>query len=720
MGAAAGSRERRPIQTLLAWLRPFLRGSLFPLTVTGVLAAGLLAAQAVTPLVVEDILSVGTWRWSPVAILIVLVIAQIVLGYVMEFRAHAIAGAVGTRIRQRVFGHTVRSRVLDQEVLVRSSVVSRHTSDVDGITDSLELTIVSGVPAVVRLAQSLILLTVIDWRAGAVMTVATFIFLVAREIIGRRLIAADRARLDARSRVSESVDESVSAAASIRGLRLVGWVEARFGRAAANLERRNFEQGTSLSLLSSGARVAGLIGLVFVVVFAVVAQSTSLAVVAAALLYVEAIVRSLEALPPWIRSINLAVVSRMRIEQILDEPPDSDVPPEPALTGFPDLCARVREGARIGIVTDTGQDADDVLLLLAQHTESLHVPQTPATVNAGILEHLRALRPDLSLADAEELLEVVALKLPTGSVADLDSPLGPGGSHLTVDERHRLTIAMALAARAPRLSIGPVLALSDADTASELLSSLDSMPVESLVVSVSTAETAGAMDCIAFVHGDRIDVGDHASLLTRNEAYAGLWERKLMPDQIDLGVLGLDADAESSLLTRLVTERHAATEVIYRHGDPADRILFIIAGRLEILAPDGNGVERRVATLGPGNHCGDLRLTPGERRAETVRCLDDVVVRSLSRAAISAGMMGLLDRTAAERRIIAALLRHGPADDQSLRESVNGVDDAQFESAMALLVRDGAVVRRDGRNFPVHKRSTKAGAADILDRIGGL
>jgi len=131
-------------------------------------------------------------------------------------------------------------------------------------------------------------------------------------------------------------------------------------------------------------------------------------------------------------------------------------------------------------------------------------------------------------------------------------------------------------------------------------------------------------------------------------------------------------------------------------------------------------VVRRVATLGPGNHCGDLRLTPGERRAETVKCLDDVVVRSLSRAAISAGMMGLLDRTVAERRIIAALLRYGPADDQSLRERVTGLHDSQFESAMALLIRDGAVARRDNRNFPVHKRVSKSGASDILDRIGGL
>ena len=718
--ASSKARERRPVLSLLYWLRPFLRGSRVALTAVAVVAALLLATQAVTPLVVEHALAIDAWDWSPVTLLILLVIAQIVLGYVAEFRAHAIAGAVGTRIRQRVFGHTVRSRVLDQEVLVRPSIVSRHTSDVDAIADALELTIVSGAPAVVRLLQSLILLAVIDWRAGAVMAVATFVFLVARGIIGRHLIAADRARLDARSRVSESVDESVSAAASIRGLRLVGWVETRFFRSASSLEKRNYEQGTSLSRLSSGARVAGLLGLVIVVTLALAAGGTSLASVAAALLYLEAIVRSLEALPSWIRSVNLAIVSRLRIDQILNEPLDAHEPPESAMDGFADLRARVQQGARIGLVTDTGVDADDVLLLLAQHTDSLHVPQTPATVNAGILDHLRALRADLSPADAEGVLDVVGITLPIGAVIDLDTALGPNGSKLTLNERQRLTIAMALAVEPVRLCVGPVLALSDADTASELLRNLDSIGMESLVVSVSTAETAGTFDCIAFVRDNRIDVGDHATLLTENEAYAGLWERKLMPDEIDLSVLGVDSQTESSLLTHLVTERHAADEVIYRHGDPADRVLFIIAGRVEIMIPNGTGVERRVATLGPGNHCGDLRLTPGERRAETVRCLDDVVVRSLSRAAISAGMMGLLDRTVGERRIMAALLRYGPADDQSLRGLVSGLEDSQFNSAIALLIRDGAVISRDGRYSPVHKRSTKSGAAEILDRIGGL
>ncbi len=684
------------------------------------MAAGLLAAQAVTPLVVESILSIGTWRWSPLSLLLALVVAQIVLGYILEFRAHAIAGRIGTCIRNRVFGHTVRSRVLDQQVLVRSSIVSRHTSDVDAIADSVELTIVSGIPAVVRLVQSLVLLTVIDWRAGAAMTVATFVFLIARGIIGRRLIVADRARLDARSRVSESVDASVSAASPIRGLRLTSWVEARFQRTATNLERKNYEQGTYLAQLSSGARIAGLAGLVFVVLFAVSSGGISLAVVAAALLYVEAVVRSLEALPPWIRSLNLAIVSRLRIDQVLDEPLDSVQPVEPSVAGFLELGDRVREGARIGIVTDAGTEADDFLHLLALHTDALHVPQVPAVVNAGIMENLRALQADVGPDLADELLEVVSLPIPTGEVVDLETPLGPGGSRLTLGERQRLTLAMALAAKPTALLVGPVLALADADSAGDLVHKLHSTGLHSLAVTVTTAELAESMDCIAFIRDDRIHVGDHASLLVESDAYAALWERRLMPDQVDLGVLGLDSQSQISLYARLVTERYSDGEVVYRQGDLADRILFIVSGRLEIVTADDDGIERRVATLGPGNHCGDLRLTVGERRAETARCIGDVIVRSLTRAAISAGMMGLLDRTAAERRIISALLRWGPSDEQTLRDLLAELNPAEFETALALLVSDGALAERDGRYFPVHKRSTKSGVAEILDRIGGL
>ena len=88
--------------------------------------------------------------------------------------------------------------------------------------------------------------------------------------------------------------------------------------------------------------------------------------------------------------------------------------------------------------------------------------------------------------------------------------------------------------------------------------------------------------------------------------------------------------------------------------------------------------------------------------------------------AISAGMSGLLDRTASERRIVSTILRSGPSTAEELQVVLHDIDGADLLSALALLKGDGAITEEDGRYRTVQKRATKSGAADILDRIGGL
>jgi hypothetical protein len=100
--------------------------------------------------------------------------------------------------------------------------------------------------------------------------------------------------------------------------------------------------------------------------------------------------------------------------------------------------------------------------------------------------------------------------------------------------------------------------------------------------------------------------------------------------------------------------------------------------------------------------------------------IEDSVVRSLSREAISAGMSGLLDRTASERRIVSTILRSGPSTTEEIQAVLHDINEADLLSALALLKGDGAITEEDGRYRTVQKRATKTGAADILDRIGGL
>ncbi|MDA2987674.1 MAG: cyclic nucleotide-binding domain-containing protein, partial [Actinomycetota bacterium] len=144
------------------------------------------------------------------------------------------------------------------------------------------------------------------------------------------------------------------------------------------------------------------------------------------------------------------------------------------------------------------------------------------------------------------------------------------------------------------------------------------------------------------------------------------------------------------------------------------------SGQAAVTVITSDGIERRTAVIGPGNHCGDLRLTVGETRAESVWAVTPLVVRSLSRDAITAGLTGLLDRTPTERRIVTSILRSGPGSAEELKVRLPDVDPRLFESSLALLLKDGAVRESDGVFSAVQQRQTKVGTAALFDRLSDL
>ena len=531
----------------------------------------------------------------------------------------------------------------------------------------------------------------------------------------------------------------------ISGLMLEDWVTRRFTKRAETLNRDTMKMGVKVTQLVTAAQAAGLIGLFAVIVFGASSGTAGLAAVAASLLYVEGVVRGLESLPPWVRSLQLAMVSKRRVNQIMLGVQESDHygVGEP----LPDqLLARTTRTSElisthnsvIGLVTPPSIEADAVLTALSTDASEdpwrvnvdgyeirkpgtgihiMHIPSEISTFNSTILDHLQISNPDLTEDSAVKILGEVGLAhLASGSYFS-QTPIGYGGTNLTANERQRLVLAMGLASPTSTLLVGPLIALSDSDTAGTLLTAIRAHPRAITIVSVRSPEIAEQMDSMLFVTANKILTGSHAELLHTDEEYAKIWERRLTPEDVDLSVLGLGSDAEASLYARLVTERYSPGEVVYREGDPADSIIFTISGHVEISTTGEDGLLRRVAVLGPGNHCGDLRLTAGEKRAETATAMKDLVVRTLSRDAISAGMTGLLDRTPAERKVVSTILRNGPLTQQQLVEMITEFDQAAVIAAIAMLSQDLAL-RTDGSHYSVvQKRAAKSGAADILDRL---
>jgi len=715
-------QSKRTFTSMARWYWPYLRPFWARLFLTSIGLAIVLACQALIPLTVEEILHHAVWDLAAMSTLLALIVVQLGIGHLAHMSSHILAIKSSGLLQRRVFNRLLNDQSRRLGGIHRASLVSRHTTDVDHVGDAFGKTLADGIPGILRIIISLSLLTMLEWPAGIVMTVAALAFVGMRMRMARSLAAADLDYFDARGYVGESVDEALTSPHTITSMHLRPWIESRFADRSRALGEASHHQGKHISKLVTGAHAAGLAGLVAVVLFGLAVGGDGLASVAASLLYVEGVVKGLEALPPWVRQVHFGIVSSLRIDQVLVHNADGDSQSAARSAGLPRSVTNLPDNCLVGIVTPPGIDADAALAQISDgiHKESIHVPQEPLAFDASILDHFRATVPDLDEVAARQLLDRVDLGYLISNSDDLTRPLGPVGNRLTINERQRLAIAMALAKEPRLISIGPVLAFADSDTALPLIEALSTPRLPALIVTVRTAEVASAMDLIIFATGTDVQTDTHENLLMSNSDYSQLWSARLTSIDVDLSVLGIDDESMGALLTRLVTERYPAGNILYREGAPADRIIFTVSGKIEIIASDSGGRARRVALIGPGNHCGDLRLTTGEVRAETAIAIEDTVVRSLSREAISVGMAGLLDRSPTERRVVSAILRAGPSTIDELRTLLVDLDEASINSALALLTRDGALVEESGRYRTVHKRVTKTGASDILDRLADL
>lgn len=145
-------------------------------------------------------------------------------------------------------------------------------------------------------------------------------------------------------------------------------------------------------------------------------------------------------------------------------------------------------------------------------------------------------------------------------------------------------------------------------------------------------------------------------------------------DLADIDVLNRLGAAElEHLRSHLETTRYKAGDVILREGAPADRLLFLTLGRVDVVVTLADGKSRyRVATIEAGNMFGELALLEGGRRtadvvaATDVECLvlteDSLALLSEQSPQLASQLVFSVARSLAERlrratREIAALAR---------------------------------------------------------------
>ncbi|MFY9208857.1 MAG: cyclic nucleotide-binding domain-containing protein [Candidatus Nanopelagicales bacterium] len=694
------------------WSGRFLRRFPSLLVVLGIGIVIVLFCQSIIPLRVEHLLEEGEWHTEPIVALAVLIIIQLAVNYLVILRADRLAIATARKIREEMYDSAL---VENSDELSRTEIAIRHTGDVDNVQVAVEKSLAEGIPGVLRIILSLILLSFISLPAGIVMILATAVFLALRFVISRRLFQLDQVRLTELSMVATSVDEAIISARPLNGLELINWAKDRFDARLIALSNTAHHVGVLAARMHTAAHTAGLLGLFVVVVVAVGPSAENVGVIAASLLYIEGVVRGLESLPGWIRSVQLAGASIARIQQILDwkatdaliDANKKSLTPETIPPGV------------TGVVVPTSIDVEIVLESMARTLgeHSLFVPANPLTLDVSVEDLAAGSGLKCSVESFQEICEKVGL--------DFGDPLDQASisiktslSMLTVNDRQRLAIAIAIGQEPKALLLGPLLALSDPDSDLHLGELAAQFNIPRVLFALKVSEQVPWTESIVFHSQAGPLIGEHQTLLIEQPQYAEIWERRLNASEVDLSVLGLEGESAFALQARLVTEKYEAGDYIYRGGELADRIVFLISGRIEVNVNDTDGDARRVAVIGPGAHCGDLRLTVGERRTESAIALENCVVRTLSREAIAVGVTGLLDRSPVERKIVAALLRNGPSSEIELIPLLPGISPEQIKKAFALLLSDGAIAEENGKYRVQQKRAIKSGTESLFDLLG--
>jgi CRP-like cAMP-binding protein len=89
----------------------------------------------------------------------------------------------------------------------------------------------------------------------------------------------------------------------------------------------------------------------------------------------------------------------------------------------------------------------------------------------------------------------------------------------------------------------------------------------------------------------------------------------------------MDDDAANALATALTSRAVTRGHVVFREGDPGDRLFVVVEGKVKISRAASDGRENLLAVLGPGEMFGELSLfDPGARTATATTITDSTLI----------------------------------------------------------------------------------------------
>ena len=484
-------------------------------------------------------------------------------------RGGVLGSHVLTRLREEFLGNVLRLPLSVVERAGTGDLLTRATSDVDGLGQTVQRALPE-----IAIATVTVLLTIaaLIWTApllALTLVPAAVILAVATRWYLHRAPAAYLRERAAQGRVNGLIQESVEAGRTIEAMRLGRQRVEGVDSAVADwllAERATLRLRTVFFPISEGTYLVPLVLSVGIGGVLHSAGLLGLGALTAAALYTQQLIEPVDVILSWLDQLQLGGASLARLIGVgqVERQPDTDAVPQgqqldassvhfayrPRHDVLHGLSLRPKPGTRVAVVGPSGSGKSTLALLLAGvfgprqgrvtvggvdvhrmasdrlRAQVVLLTQEHHVFSGTLQDNLRLAAPGATDQELVDALEAVGA---SDWLAELDSglatPIGSGGVRLSPGQAQQLALARLLLADPHTLVLDEATSLLNPRAARRLERSLATVLKGRTVVTVShRLQSAVDADLVVVVsEGRAAESGSHRELLRAGGGYAALW-----------------------------------------------------------------------------------------------------------------------------------------------------------------------------------------------------
>ncbi|MFC9663453.1 ABC transporter ATP-binding protein [Nocardia sp. NPDC127606] len=508
-----------------------------------------------------------------------LAIVVVVVDWAISVAQVRVTGRVGERLlyglRLKTFAHLQRLGLQYYERELGGRIMTRMTTDVDGLSAFLQTGLATALTSTVTIAGVVAALLVIDAELAVVVLVLLPVLGVATVAFRRASVPAYNLARERVSAVNAYLQENVDNITVTQAFRRESVNQNEFERRSWAYRDARLRSQVLMAVFFPCIELMSVIATAAVLavgVHQVRDDMLTAGTLIAFLLYIELLFAPIQQLSQVFDSYQQAVVGVDRIGDLLRTPVDTPEAADPlpvtgldgaielrsvsfgyssrARTVLDGLDLRIEPGQKVALVGETGAGKSTLVKLLARYYDPTEgavlvdgvdirrfrlrdfrkrlgvVPQEPFLFGDTVREAIAYGNPDAEPAEIEWAARAVGAH---EMIAALEhgyyQPIGAHGRSLSAGQRQLLALARAQLIDPDILILDEATASLDLATEARVRAAVDVLTAgRTTIVVAHRLATAADADLIAVVGGGKlVQIGAHAELVAVDGPYRRLW-----------------------------------------------------------------------------------------------------------------------------------------------------------------------------------------------------